>query len=114
MGNQLKLDPKSDPKGYYAYCKELRDQIESDPAVWDKWTKSEKRYMLVASISLTERDWIVEDYDHFDLNISSDSIHSLRRIWGSFLKKRISIKTTPFIVDIHDKKVVQSMAVVCM
>ena len=95
----------------------LRAKLESKPEMWEKWTNSDKRYMLVTDISLIENDFNKTSGTvtaHFDAHISSNSIESLRGAWQNFFSKRPYDTTKQhFIADIKERKIVEFVSV-CM
>ena len=96
---------------YYNKGKEsLKKHLEENPKMWDEWTKSDKRYMLIcyllADISLTT--------GYLDCHISSDSVEDLKSIWESELfQRKYSSSRQNFIADIKERKIVEFLSV-CM
>ena len=107
-----------DWKTYYEKGKaSLTKQLEEDSEMWDRWTKSDKRYMLVCSLAILENtiDKVVGCVTgHLDCHISSDNADDLRLLWGSkFIQQRYNSTHQHFIADIQEKKIVEFVSV-CM
>lgn len=95
----------------------LKKEFEENPEMWQKWTNSDKRYMLVTDISIIENDFNKSSgtvTDHFDAHISSDSILSLKNIWLNFFSKRpYDNAKQHFIADMKEKRIIEFCSV-CM
>ncbi len=105
---------------YYKKGKEeLKKALESDPEMWQRWTTSNKRYMLVTYIGLPANAPAPEGpiavvYNYFDTHISSDSIETLQNAWNYFSSKLYYDSTRQhFIADIKERKIVEFVSV-CM
>lgn len=89
--------------------KSFKESLESNPEMWEMWTKSDKRYMLVTNISCRDNDF-EKDCGKvtatFDANISSNSLDDLQNIWENVFSKRYCTTTQNFIVDMKEKKVI--------
>lgn len=95
----------------------LQKRLEEDPIMWNNWTNSDKRYMLITNINYVGNDFnnkygTVTHY--YDAHISSNSIETLLDIWDNFFSKRPYDTTRQhFIADMKEKKVVKFVSV-CM
>ena len=107
-----------DWEGYYeSGMASLKNALEQDPEMWDLWTKSDKKYMLICYPRLFPDSFLVSECkvtSSFDFHISSDTVEDLRLLWKSkFIQERYDTTRQHFIVDIHEKKVVEFLSV-CM
>lgn len=103
---------------YYKDGKErLKHQIETNPEMWDIFTKFHERYVLVTNMCLLENDFSKSTGTvtaSFNIHVGSDSIENLINVWSNFFSKRPYNTTKQhFIVDTKDKKVVEFVSV-CM
>jgi thermostable 8-oxoguanine DNA glycosylase len=95
----------------------LKKRLEDNSEMWDRWTKSDKRYMLVYHLLIVDND--VEKGSgpvtaHLDCHIGSNNLEDLRLMWNSkFVQQRYDSTRQHFIVDTKDKKVVEFLSV-CM
>jgi len=110
---------KFDCRTYYEKGKaSLKKDLEEKPEMWDNWTKSDKRYMLVCYTTI-----IKDDIDnnpsgkvtaHLDCHVSSDNLQDLRLLWKSkFIQQRYDTTKQHFIADIKERKIVEFVSV-CM
>ena len=118
MNTQIKNISELDWESYYKKGKEaLKKELESNSEMWERWTNSDKRYMLVSSIQIIENDinkTCGRTSGYIDCHISSNNIEDLRLLWKSeFIKQRYDTTKQHFIADIKDKKIVEFLSV-CM
>lgn len=105
-----------DWEDYYQKGKDsLKKRLEGDPEMFDRWTKSDARYMLVSYIMIVENSFVGSGLvtGHCDMHISSDSIENLKIVWREFLYKIYDNTHQHFIVDMKERKVVEFLSV-CM
>lgn len=103
---------------YFERGKELlKKDLESDAKMWDRWTKSEKRYVLICYIMIMNNNIDItcgRVTADLDCHISSDNIEDLILFWESkFIKERYDSTRQHFIIDTKEKKVVKFCSV-CM
>ena len=96
----------------------LKKKLEENPEMWDNWTKSDKRYMLVCYPMIIEND--VDNNPsgrvtaHLECHVSSDNIEDLRLLWKSkFIQQRYDTTRQHFIADMKERKIVEFTSV-CM
>lgn len=96
----------------------LKQELESKPEMWDRWTNSDKRYFLVSKFYITE-DNFDENLsgrvtNHFDAKIGADSPESLEKLFKSkYFQSRFDSTTQHFIFDNQEKKIINFLSV-CM
>ena len=104
------------------YCERgessLKKDLEENPEMWDNWTISDKRYMLVCYPMIIEND--IDNNPsgkvtaHLDCHVSSDNLEDLRLLWKSkFIQQRYDTTKQHFIADIKERKVIEFVSV-CM
>jgi len=94
-------------------CFEKR--LEEDPDMWNLWTTSDKRYLLICYLNITKND-INAELDgqvtgNLECHISSNQISDLKLTWESnFIRGRYDTTRQHFIVDVQDKKVIEVLS----
>lgn len=107
----IEVEESTDAPSFWITCFQKNQllffqKLESDSKMWETWTKSDKRYLLVCYLNLFDSDGIVRS--RLDCHISSDDIESLRFFWKSnFTQERYNISKQHFIVDIKERKAVE-------
>lgn len=94
----------------------FKKRLEGDSKMFDRWTKSSQRYMLISHIMIVENSLSSDSglvTGHCDAHISSDSIEDLKIIWRELLFKIYDNTHQHFIVDVKERKVIEFLSV-CM
>lgn len=110
---------ESDWKTYYEKGKSLlKMRLEEDPEMWNAWTNSDKRYMLICYPMIIENN--VDNNGngkitaHLDCHVSSNNLEDLRLFWNSkFIQQRYDTTKQHFIADIKEKKIFEFVSI-CM
>ena len=119
MNNPITIDASQfDWKTYYEKGKaSLKKELEENPEMWDRWTKSNKRYMLVCYPTIMESaidDTSGKITGHLEFHVSSDDLESLKLLWKSkFIQQRYDTTRQHFIADMIEKRIVEFVSV-CM
>ena len=108
-----------DWKSYYEKgIASLKKDLEEKTEMWNSWTQSCKRYMLVCYPVIIENDIDSNPSGkvtaRLDCHISSDNLEDLRLFWKSkFIQQRYDTSKQHFIADMKEKKIVEFTSV-CM
>ena len=94
----------------------LKKRLEEESGMWDNWTRSDKRYMLICHLIIVAND--IDNNpsgrvtSHLDFCVNSDDIESLRLLWNSkFIQERYDTTMQHFIADMQEKKVIEFCSV---
>lgn len=95
----------------------LKKDLEEKPEMWDNWTKSDKRYMLVCYPSIVNNNITALSgtvTGHLDFHVSSNSVEDLKLLWYSdFIQQKFDTTRQHFIADMKSRKIIEFMSV-CM
>lgn len=101
-------------KGTSSFKKKLEENFE----MWQKWTNSDKRYMLVCFLGIVKDDidnsLSGEITGYLDFYVGSDNLKDLRLLWNSkFIQQRYESRKQHFIADMKEKKIIEFCSI-CM
>lgn len=114
----LNLQTKDWENYYKRGIDSIKKALEEKSEMWDDWTRSDKRYMLVCYLMIIEND-IDNDPSgkvtaHLDCHVSSNNLEDLRLLWKSkFVCQRYDTTRQHFIADMKERKIVEFVSV-CM
>jgi hypothetical protein len=115
--NDIEVVSQLDWSYYEKGMASLKQKLEQDPEMWDLWTKSDKRYMLICYPVIIGGHPILRHgkiTGYLDCHISSDKLEDLQLFWEHYcIQQKYDTTRQHFIVDIHNRKVVEFMSV-CM
>lgn len=120
---KTKLLDECEPSNWFIFSEEqlalikkrLEEELEKDLDLWDKWTKSDKRYTLVCFLNIIENN-IDENLSgkvtgHLDFYVSSDNIEDLRLLWESkFVQSKFCSTRWHIIIDVKERKLVEILS----